>query len=90
MQNSSYPQTETQAARITRICGVEKLAKWTGRSTTQVYRWDYPRDKGGAGGVIPAIHHQAILNGARAENIDLTTDDFFAEHLPDSPDRAMS
>ena len=69
---------ETQAARITRICGVARLSKWTGRSLTQVYRWDYPRDKGGAGGIIPSVHHQAILDGARGDGIELAPADFFA------------
>lgn len=73
----STPSNESQAAKITRICGVERLSRWTERSVTQVYRWDYPREKGGAGGIIPSVHHQAILDGARAEGIDLAPADFF-------------
>ena len=69
---------ETPAARLIRICGVERLARWTGVSTTQVYRWDYPRTKGGSGGVIPAFHHQAILDGARADKLKVKVADFFA------------
>lgn len=68
---------ETQAARITRICGVERLARWTSRTVTQVYRWDYPKAKGGSGGLIPAFHHQAILDGARDEGVKLRASDFY-------------
>lgn len=68
---------ESQAARITRICGVEHLAKWAGVSETSVYRWDHPKEKGGSGGVIPSTHHQAILDGARAAEIALSPSDFF-------------
>lgn len=69
---------ESQAARITRICGVDRLSKWANVSVTQVYRWDYPREKGGSGGVIPSAHHQPILDGARTDQIALTPADFFA------------
>lgn len=72
-------QIETQATRITRLCGVENLAKWTGRTPTQVYRWGYAREKGGSGGSIPSIHHQAILDGAREANISLEPSDFFTQ-----------
>ena len=69
--------TETQAARIIRLCGIETLARWAGVSTTSVYRWDHAKEKGGSGGLIPVTYHQAILDGAIAEGISLTPDDFF-------------
>lgn len=70
---------ETQAARLIRLCGIANLAKWSGRSVTQVYRWDYAKEKGGSGGIVPAAHYQAILNGARKAGIDLSPNDFFAQ-----------
>lgn len=70
-------ETETQAARIIRLCGIENLARWTGVSTTSVYRWDHAKEKGGSGGLIPVTYHQPILTGATAEGIVLTPDDFF-------------
>lgn len=81
---------ESQAARITRICGVENLVRWTDRSPKQVYCWSYPKEKGGTDGVIPSTHHQAILDGARAENIPLTPADFFAVTPPEMQERAAS
>lgn len=71
--------TQSQAARIRRICGVTKLAQWAEVTETSVYRWDHPKEKGGSGGIIPAQYHQAILAGARREGVDLTPEDFFGE-----------
>lgn len=47
---------------------------------SQVYRWTYPKGKrGGTGGLIPAVHHQALLNYAVKNGIALTPYDFFEE-----------
>lgn len=42
---------------------------------TSVYRWTYPRDKGGTGGVIPHHSLQQIIVAARNDGIFLTTED---------------
>lgn len=70
-------ETETQAARLIRLCGIENLARWTGVSTTSVYRWDHAKEKGGSGGLVPVTYHRPILDGATAEGIAITTNDFF-------------
>lgn len=44
-----------------------KVARWCGVHPSQCSRWDW----------IPSKYQQAILDGARAEGIDLTPEDFF-------------
>ena len=58
--------------------GVNRVSTWTGADKSRVHRWSYPKEKGGGDGVIPAQHHQKILDGARREGIALTPQDFFA------------
>lgn len=43
-----------------------------------VYRWTYPRERGGSGGVIPGRHQSALLNAAHKSGIDLAAEDFFS------------
>ena len=52
---------------LARACGL--------RSPATVFRWKYPRDKGGTGGLIPANHHARILAAAEARGIGLKADD---------------
>jgi hypothetical protein len=47
------------------------------RTPSIIYRWTYPRQKGGTGGVIPTAAWTGILKAARIEGIFLTEDDFF-------------
>ena len=58
--------------------GVNRVSAWTGVDKSQVYRWSYAKGKGGADGVIPAQHHQKILDGAWRDAIALQPEDFFA------------
>lgn len=58
--------------------GVNRVSTWAGVDKSRIYRWSWSKLRGGTGGVIPAQHHQTILNGARNEGIDLAPDDFFA------------
>ena len=74
-------EQESQAARVTRLCGIAQLKKWTGLTITQIYRWDYPREKGGCGGIIPQKHYQTILTNALASGVPLDRGDF----LPSLP-----
>lgn len=56
-------------AVVAEICGVH---------VTRVYRWTYPRDRGGSAGSVPTRHQAQLLAGARARGIDLRPEDFFA------------
>ena len=58
--------------------GVNRVSGWTGIEKSRVFRWSRPKEKGGCDGVIPAQHHQKILDGARREDIALAPEDFFA------------
>lgn len=45
------------------------------RDLTALYRWSYPKEKGGAGGVVPTHSMHQILEAARSEGVHLTTED---------------
>jgi hypothetical protein len=62
--------------------GHERVAEWTGASVTSVYRWTYPKSKGGTGGRVPQDRIQPWIDNARAHGIDLQLSDFFADQAP--------
>lgn len=69
---------ETTAERVIVKCGgYQTVAKWLGLSLAQVYKFTYPREKGGTGGVIPARHQPTLLTIARENDIPLSPNDFF-------------
>lgn len=45
----------------------------------QVHRWEYPRERGGTGGRIPARHHPTLLRLASERGIPLTLADLNPE-----------
>lgn len=59
-----------------RLGGESVVADITGRSVTSVYRWQYPKEKGGTGGTIPQRHHRALLDFAKQNRIKLKAEDF--------------
>lgn len=83
-----------QAQRIIEKCGggdfgvgVKVVAEITGVHSSRIHRWTYPKDRGGTGGIIPAQHHQPILDGARDRHLKLKPDDFFDDlAAPSTPD----
>jgi hypothetical protein len=56
--------------------GYEAAAAVTGKHISRVYRWTYPTDRGGTGGVIPHADALKLLDHARANSIALTEADF--------------
>lgn len=81
-----------QASHIITKCGggdfkrgVPIVAELAGVHITRVFRWTYPKGKGGSDGIIPAAKQQKILENARARGIDLTPDDFFLAALDEAP-----
>lgn len=58
--------------------GIEKVSEITGKHVSRVYRWMYPKERGGTGGMIPHSEAPALLAYAQAHSIDLTAGDFFA------------
>lgn len=65
---------------IDRFGGFPAVAQALGVDVTRVYRWTYPKDRGGTGGTIPARHYPALLEEARRRAIDLTADDLIKTH----------
>lgn len=57
--------------------GIDKVSELTGKHVSRVYRWMYPRDRGGTGGVIPASYAPRLLRYAKANGIDLSAEEFF-------------
>lgn len=62
---------------LTKIGGVDVAARVTGKHVSRVYRWTYPRDKGGTGGVVPHDDATKLLEYAKANSIALAAEDFF-------------
>ncbi|MBM7044072.1 hypothetical protein [Rhizobium lusitanum] len=58
--------------------GIDKVAEITGKHVSRVYRWMYPKERGGTGGMIPNSEVPALLAFAKANNIDLSPAEFFA------------
>lgn len=74
-----------QAERIiAKFGGARRLAKLMGqidenegRKPASVYRWTYPRERGGTGGIIPAAALKTIMKLARIEGIVLSETDLY-------------
>jgi hypothetical protein len=60
--------------------GFEAVAALTGKHISRVYRWTYPKAKGGTGGHIPPADAALLLAHARAEGLPVTAASFFPEH----------
>lgn len=69
---------QTSASRIIEKCGGhEAVAAMAGVHVTRVFRWTYPKERGGTGGIIPHRHQQTLLCKAREQGIALDPADFF-------------
>ena len=75
MQTNEY--ADPARTIIDKCGGVHAVAAITGRDVTRVYRWMYPRDKGGSDGEIPHSAVRKLLDHAARNGIDLRPDDFF-------------
>lgn len=76
---------DTQAGRvIAKFGGVRKLAlalkiadPYYARTPSSIYRWVYPKSRGGTGGVIPTDALIVVLKAARIEGIVIGPDDLY-------------
>lgn len=67
------------AHTVITICGgYAETARMSGRSEVRVRRWEYSKEKGGTGGLIPSDCQQTLLDAARAEGKCLRPEHFFA------------
>lgn len=64
---------------IAKCGGVARTAEITQRTQSAVYRWTYPKDRGGTGGTVPVDAQQLIMAAARAGVVDISAEDFFAK-----------
>lgn len=53
-----------------------QLAKKLKLAPSTVYRWGYPKERNGLGGIIPQEHHRRIKTLAQRRGIKLTAEDF--------------
>ena len=74
------------ARTVIAICGgYAETARMSGRSEVRVRRWEYPKEKGGTGGLIPSDCQQTLLDAARAESKPLRPEHFFVLPPADEP-----
>lgn len=64
---------------VMRLGGERAVADILGCSLTTPYTWQYPRERGGTNGRIPARHMPKLIAAAKARGTRLRFDDFFAE-----------
>lgn len=65
------------AHSVIRKIGIAKVAEVTGKHVSRVYRWMYPKENGGTGGLIPQPDARLLLEYARSAGIELSAEDFF-------------
>ena len=71
---------------IALLGGPQATAELAGVHISRVFRWTYPKARGGTGGLVPAQHQQHLLDCARARGIALEPADFF-RRSPHQEDR---
>ena len=62
--------------------GTQRVAAITGKHVSRVYRWMYPKSRGGTGGLIPQSDMPALLTYALENQIDLSPAEFFPADSP--------
>lgn len=70
---------EPAATIINRFGGVDAVALITSRHVSRVYRWMYPKENGGTGGVIPQAEAGKLLTHAKDNRIKVSPADFFPD-----------
>jgi hypothetical protein len=66
---------------IDRYCDARELDEK--RHPSAIYRWNYPKDKGGTGGDIPSSCLKLVAKALRREGIFLTERDLLPEVYPE-------
>jgi|DEB19_MinimDraft_3_1074340.scaffolds.fasta_scaffold353706_1 hypothetical protein len=66
-----------QASRIiAKFGGARRLAYVCGMEPSRVYKWTYPKAKGGTGGIIPSACVSAVQVAAETAGIELKAEDW--------------
>lgn len=62
----------SQAKKIYRAFGgASQLARLLNLPRSTVYKWGYPKDRGGTGGLVPSHRIEAIIRLAKEQDIEL-------------------
>lgn len=69
---------------IQKFGGAPVVAGIVATDRTAVYKWTYPKERGGCDGLIPSRYHSLLLHAAREKGIELTPSDFFESALTES------
>ena len=89
--SSDRDHLEPARSVIAKMGGIEVVAGVTGKSLSRVYRWMYPRQRGGTDGIIPHGDAKRLLEHAKTAGIDLSPADFFgADGEPAPADEAAA
>ena len=67
---------------ISKLGGERAVANVLGLNESGVYRWSYPRERGGTDGRIPARHIPRLLTHANEVGEVLRLEEFFEEPSP--------
>lgn len=67
---------EPASSIIAKLGGEAVVSDVTGTAYTAPYRWQYPRERKGTGGIIPQRHHPQLLAFARSKGIPLKAEEF--------------
>jgi len=59
--------------------GEKNVSQALGIARSAPYRWQYGRDRGGMGGLIPAKHIPKLIDAAKSRGKRLGFKDFFEE-----------
>ena len=66
------------ASKIIEKCGGHHaVASMLGIHPSRVYRWTYPPERGGTGGIVPSKHQARLMIAARQMGVELSPNDFF-------------
>lgn len=75
--NNDSAHLEPARSIIGRLGGVDVVASITGKHRTNVFRWMYPPNRGGTGGMIPLREIPKLLKFAKTSGKRLRHSDFF-------------
>jgi hypothetical protein len=64
---------------IQSLGGFEAVAGITGKHISSIYRWTYPKSRGGTDGFIPPADATLLLKHARDNDLPVTAESFFPE-----------
>ena len=62
---------------IEKFGGASNVAEIVGTERNAVYKWTYPKERGGSDGLIPSKYHGLLLKAARDRKLKLKPKDFF-------------